>query len=56
MSTGQHRPRLRLFLLRPLALLLVGIAFSAISAGAAGGDENRDDDDVEIDIMAFDLP
>ena len=54
MSTGQHRPRLRLFLLRPLALLLVGIAFSAISAGAAGGDDSPGDD--EIDIIAFDLP
>ncbi len=54
MSPGQHRPRLRLFLLLPFALLLASIAFTAISAGAAGEDEPDADD--EIDIMAFDLP
>ena len=56
MSTGQHRPRLRRFLLPPLALLLAGIAFNAISAGVAGGDESADDDDVVINIIGSDLP
>ncbi len=41
-------------MLLPLALLLVGIAFTAMSAGAADDDESDADD--EIDIMAFDLP
>lgn len=40
-------------MLLPFALL-AGIAFSAMSAGAAGDDESDADD--EIDIMAFDLP
>ena len=56
MSSTRRHPKLRRFILLPLALLLAGIAFTAMPAGAAGGDENRDDDDVEIDIMAFDLP
>ncbi len=42
-------------MLLPFALLLAGIAFTAISAGAAGDDESDAGDD-EVDIMAFDLP
>ncbi len=48
MSTSRRHPELRPFLLLPFALLLAGIGFTAMSAGAAAGDET--------DIMAFDLP
>ena len=51
MSSTRRHPKLRRFILLPLALLLAGIAFTAMPAGAASGD-----DDVEIDIIGFDLP
>ena len=54
MNTIKHALKRRSFLLLPFALLLAGIAFSAMSAGAAGDDESDADD--ETDIMAFDLP
>ncbi len=53
MNTIKHALKRRSFLLLPFALLLVGIAFTAMSAAAPADESDADD---EIDIMAFDLP
>ena len=46
MSSTRRHPKLRRFILLPLALLLAGIAFSAMPAGAASGDGFADDDEI----------